>query len=61
MKDDKDTQPLSIYNRHDDLNDEPGAFNADSGTPCLVSTLERSPDSCISRLAHHHNLSPTDT
>jgi TonB family protein len=30
MKDDKDTQPLSIYNRHDDLNDEPGAFNADS-------------------------------
>ena len=30
MKDDKDTQPLSIYNRRDDLNDEPGAFNADS-------------------------------
>jgi len=30
MKDDKDTQPLSIYNRHDDLNDELGAFNTDS-------------------------------
>jgi TonB family protein len=30
MNDDKNTQPLSIYNRRDDLNDESNSFNADS-------------------------------